>query len=123
MLQPGIPGHPLSESVVMSDPTKPDEERGLVLRFRPRHGAPRAGWRWRPAEPDDDLAKYERADLYEDHRHRMLMNVLAIAVILVLMSCGMWLAAKLIEMRDQQDCVLSGRTNCAPITVPPKRNE
>jgi hypothetical protein len=103
----------------MSDPTTPDEERGLVLRFRPR-GAPHGGWRWRPTEPEDDFAQYERTDPHEDHRHRMFMNVLAIAVILVLMGCGMWLAAKLVEMRDQQDCVLSGRTNCAPIAVPTK---
>ena len=39
--------------------------------------------------------------------------VAAVVVVLV----GVWLVNKLIEMRDMQNCLASGRTNCAPIHV------
>jgi hypothetical protein len=40
----------------------------------------------------------------------------------MLALAGVWLAMQLAEMRKNQDCVLSGRRNCAPIevTAPPR---
>ena len=109
--------------VVMSDRTTQDDDRGRVLRFRPRGVPPRGNWRWPAAEPDyaaplDDLAKYERSDTNDDYRHRMTMNLLTLLIAAMLIGGGVWLSTKLIENRNLQDCFLSGRRNCAPITVP-----
>ena len=118
------PARNLCRPVVMSDRTTPDEERGRVLRFQPRGVSPRSNWRWRvpensePATPVDDLAKYERGDANDDYRQRMTMNMLALVVTLVLMVCGIWLTGKLVEIRNLQDCFLSGRSNCSPIRLP-----
>ncbi len=83
----------------------------------------RGPWNWGRQElegqsPVDDLGKYERiADGDDDYRHRMLMNVLAVMVTIVLMVVGGWLASTIAEMRKNQDCYLSGRRNCSPIEL------
>jgi len=105
----------------MADRPVPPESDGRVVPFRPR-GAPR--WRWptprRPVDPPvDDLAKYERGESEDDYRHRMRMNVLALAVTVLLAVVGIWIAETIAEMRRNQDCFLTGRLNCAPIQVPP----
>jgi hypothetical protein len=96
-----------------------------VLRFRPRGSALRSRWAWAPPPepntPVDDLAKYERGDATDDYRHRMTMNVLALAVTLILIGAGIWLTNMLVQIRTQQDCFLSGRRNCFPIEVPSRR--
>ena len=104
--------------------SSPDEERGRVLRFQPRNTPLRAPWRWPPpdiASPVNDLAKYERENTADDYRHRMTMNVLALAVTLVLIVSGLWLTNMLVQIRNEQDCFLSGRRNCFPIQVPPRQ--
>jgi hypothetical protein len=98
-----------------------------VLRFQPRGSLLRTGWRWPPPEPEqktpvDDLAKYERDGTSDDYRHRMTMNVLALAVTLMLIVAGLWLTSVLVEIRTQQDCFLSGRRNCFPIAVPSRQH-
>jgi hypothetical protein len=104
-----------------------------VLQFRPRErsgarpierlasAAIRMGEPIAPVdEPHDDLAQYEQ-DREEDevinYPHRMLMNVIAVAVVTVLIGVGVWLADTIADMERQQDCVLQGRQNCAPIEV------
>jgi len=100
-----------------------------VLQFRPRQraaepslAAPYA------AGPDDealldDLSRYEQAreDEPVNYARRMLMNVIAIAVVTVLIGVGVWLADTIAQMERDQDCVLQGRHNCAPIEVPVAR--
>jgi hypothetical protein len=107
---------------------KPEEpsdsqEMGRILRFEPRHGTrPRA-----PSPPPlfgrspvEGVDKYARApDDTEDYRHRMRTNAAAIVVVGLLIWCGYWLFDTIAEMRKTQDCILSGRTNCARIDVPP----
>jgi hypothetical protein len=68
----------------------------------------------------DDLARYEREAEEEpiNYRHRMLMNVMAVAIVTVLVGVGVWLADTIAEMERDQDCVLQGRQNCAPIEIP-----
>jgi hypothetical protein len=51
-----------------------------------------------------------------------MMNMLAIVVTLMLIVSGVWLTGKLIEIRNEQDCFLSGRTNCSPIGLPSIRH-
>jgi len=104
-----------------------------VLQFRPRaslaeHPAERANVRELFPEPDDDhfdhLAEFEQ-DPEEDetvnYPHRMLMNVIAVAIVTVLIGVGVWLADTIADMERDQDCVLQGRQNCAPIelAIPP----
>jgi hypothetical protein len=98
-----------------------DEEKGRVLPFRPR--APRS-WnaqlrvRDNLRSPVDDLSKYSRAPDEEDYRHRMVVNLLAFLVLAVIVYCGIWLANTMAQLRKDQDCALSGRTNCSPIRLP-----
>ena len=68
--------------------------------------------------PVRDLAKYESSDAGEDnYRHRMVVNLAALLVTILLAIAGVWLALQIAEVRKNQDCVLSGRRNCMPIDV------
>lgn len=68
--------------------------------------------------PENDLAQYEQEDEEIDYRQRMLMNVIAIVIVALLVGVGVWIADTIAEMEKDQDCVLQGRANCAPIEVP-----
>jgi hypothetical protein len=100
-----------------------------VLQFRPRQRAPEPNAADPYAtEPDDgplldDLSRYEqeREDEPVNYARRMLMNVIAIAVVAILIGVGVWLADTIATMERDQDCVLQGRHNCAPIEVPVAR--
>jgi hypothetical protein len=48
----------------------------------------------------------------------MMMNLLAFLVLALVVSCGIWLTNTMAQLRRDQDCVLTGRTNCAQIQVP-----
>ncbi|MGC1777505.1 MAG: hypothetical protein WBB34_06120 [Xanthobacteraceae bacterium] len=107
---------------------------GQVLPFR-RPGPPapirlaegsKSGARF-AAELDDDFASYEREHENDDpeeqeevvdYRQRMLMNFVALAVVTFLMGSGIWLADSIADMQRDQDCVMQGRANCAPIELP-----
>jgi hypothetical protein len=96
-------------------------ESGRILTFqlRRRVGMPRRA----PIAPDgdepiDDLAAFEEEDGHIDYRHRMLMNVIAVVIVSVLISAGVWIADTIAAMQKVQDCALQGRQNCAPIEVP-----
>ncbi len=99
------------------------QEMGRVLPFEPRR---RSQWR-RPSapigrSPVENIDKYAHgADEGDDYRHRMRANVAAIVVVGLLIWCGFWLFNTLAELRKVQDCVLTGRTNCAQLDVPPAR--
>jgi hypothetical protein len=98
-----------------------------VLQFRPRQrltDRSPAGTA-APDEPEgellDDLAQYERDPEEEEENinypRRMLMNAIAAAVVTILIGVGVWLADTIAEMERNQDCVLQGRQNCAPIEI------
>lgn len=120
-------------SKLAQDPPESDRtpHSAQVLQFRPRQrsgdhsAASAANPPKAPNEPGDelldDLAQYEQEqDEQEDlnYPHRMLMNVIAVAVVTVLIGVGVWLADTIADMERDQDCVLQGRQNCAPIEVP-----
>jgi hypothetical protein len=95
---------------------------GLVLRFeRRRAGKPlsRSPPIKQPEDDDsDEFARYEREpDERIDYRQRMLMNVIALAVVTLLLGAGVWIADTITEMEEDQDCVMQGRSNCAPIEL------
>jgi hypothetical protein len=41
--------------------------------------------------------------------------LIALVVVLVLVIGGLWLSGALRRTSDVQDCVMAGRTNCAPV--------
>ena len=93
------------------------EPEGQIVPFRPR-GSLFARHVPRPP-PVPDLEKYERApDEPDDFRHRMIMIGLGLAVTVVLIVTGIWIADVMAHMRKDQDCVLTGRSNCTPVDVP-----
>jgi hypothetical protein len=98
------------------------QDRGHILRFERRGAAalrgrtPFAAPPGARSSPVEGLEKYiYRDEQADDDRHRMIANAIASAILLFLIVCGVWLSDTIIRMRDSQDCVLSGRSNCAPI--------
>jgi hypothetical protein len=112
---------------VVHDRPEPNETRqpGRVLDFGLRRRVERQPLRQAPApdddEPADDLSRYEEEDRNINYRHRMLMNVIAVLVVSLLIAAGVWIADTIAAMQKDQDCVLQGRQNCAPIEVPVKK--
>ena len=107
------------------DRSKSTDDDHRVVPFRPRRGSTDRdewGWQAHPPQPPDppvpDLAKYEGGGEYDDnYRHRMMVNIAALSFTAVLAIAGVWLVMQLADLRKNQDCVLSGRRNCAPIDV------
>lgn len=109
--------------------TRPDPQEadgfGRVVPFRRPGQLPAP----RPALSDeadvDDLARFERdreendPEEVVDYRQRTFMNVVALVVVTLLVSTGVWLADTIAGMERDQDCMMQGRANCAPIELPP----
>ena len=57
-------------------------------------------------------------DEEESGRERMVTNMIIVAFLVMLVGGGIWLANAMVGLRKSQDCVLSGRKNCAEISVP-----
>ena len=99
------------------------EERGRVLQFRPRAARSRNDKprREQARSPVPDLSRFHRLPGDDEgYRHRMLMNALAFVVLSVMVFFGVWIADNMTQRVKDQDCILLGRNNCAPIPVPPK---
>jgi len=75
-----------------------------------------------PRSTDDDFAHYQqdREELISD-RQRMLMNMIAIAIVVLLITVGVWIADTIQISTKKEDCALQGRTNCEPIELPARR--
>ena len=113
--------HELTQSGDLPARPSSEEEMGRVVPLRPRLGltgrrAARRAVLDRPAI--EDIGKYERGGREDDYRHRMLMNVLGFLTCAVLVAAGVWIANSIAELRSHQDCVFSGRHDCAHIDVP-----
>lgn len=61
-------------------------------------------------KPPDRTKEEKDAELRRD-----TVNLLAVIICLVILIVGFWLVNRLWEMKKLQDCVFSGRRNCAPI--------
>ncbi|MBV9260167.1 MAG: hypothetical protein JO205_02230 [Pseudolabrys sp.] len=85
-------------------------EKGRLLSFRHRRSD-----ELRPEGSGDEFAKYRHDEAPDDYRSRMIMNIVAFVFLIVLIGAGLWLADTMAAMRKTQDCVLSGRRNCAPV--------
>jgi hypothetical protein len=98
----------------MSSNAPHEEERGRVLPFRRgRLLVPPV----KPEAPVEGVEKYARSEP-DDYRRRMINNGLGLLACILLVAGGIWIANTMAEMRRNQDCVLAGRRNCAPIPAP-----
>lgn len=95
---------------------------GKILKFEPRRsGKPLlASSTSQPIDDDlDDFARFEQdQDEPIDYRHRMVMNLIALAILVSLVGLGVWIADTISDLQRDQDCLMQGRSNCAPIEVP-----
>ena len=121
-------------SKVVSDRPEPRgaDAFGLVLRFERRRGgkvlfhapASRVSANHAPAreqahDDTDDFARFElEPEERINYRQRMFMNVIALAIVTLLLGAGVWIAGTIAELEKDQDCVLQGRSNCAPVELP-----
>lgn len=94
----------------------PEDER--VVAFRRGSAPPRPVPR-KPA--GEDLEAYEHTDEPDDYRHRMITNVLAFLFVAALIGAGLWLADTMATMRKNENCVMQGRRDCAPVEAPRDR--
>jgi hypothetical protein len=133
------------EHKVSSDTTEPADQGGRVVLLRPRKGShggtarrlsvidPQNDPAWLREQRPDDEQRPDQAGALEpedgkdqddkdqdaaDNRFRMLSNIIGVALTAILIGTGVWLAHAIADMRKMQDCVLSGRRNCAPIELP-----
>jgi len=109
--------HELAQSGDFRARRLPDGDTGHVVPLRPRQRP--TGGRLRPpplSRPAiEDIAKYEREGREDDYRHRMFMNVLGFLTCAILVAAGVWIANAITELRNNQDCIFSGRHDCVHI--------
>jgi hypothetical protein len=110
---------------------------GLVLRFERRRGgkmllhtpanhvpANRTSLKLAPSSEQtegdtDDFARFEQEPEERiNYRQRMFMNFVALAIVTLLLGAGVWIAGTITELQKDQDCILQGRSNCAPLELP-----
>ena len=93
---------------------------GQILKFEPRRPGKLASATRQPVEDDlDDFAQFEQEqDEPIDYRHRMIMNLIALAILISLVGLGVWIADTISDLQRDQDCLMQGRSNCAPIELP-----
>lgn len=56
----------------------------------------------------------------DEQNHSRRRSLIALGVTVLLFLVGLLLVQELYQSEKLQDCLLSGRTNCAPITAPPR---
>jgi hypothetical protein len=98
------------------------ETFGQVLRFEPRRSQALANDAPVSDAPGDDLDEFASFEQEQDepinYRQRMIMNLIALAIVTLLVILGVWIADTITDLERQQDCFMQGRSNCAPIELP-----
>jgi hypothetical protein len=70
---------------------------------------------------DDQHQKDDRAEARRlEHRERTITNIVLLLIFAALVGIGVWLSNAMIDARHADECISSGRRNCAPIEVPPR---
>ena len=69
----------------------------------------------------EGLMEYRSRDGDEDADQRRSAALIGLIIILALAIAGVVLVRELRERSRLEDCLMSGRTNCAPIEVPSRR--
>ena len=95
---------------------------GQILKFEPRRPGNPSFASATPQRVEDDLDDFARFEQEQDepidYRHRMIMNLIALAILVSLVGLGVWIADTISDLQKEQDCLVQGRSNCAPIEVP-----
>ena len=55
-----------------------------------------------------------------EYRERMMTNLVLLLILAGIVGIGYWLSSALIDARRADDCISSGRRNCAMIDVTPR---
>jgi hypothetical protein len=75
----------------------------------------------RAQDPRPDPGQDPGPDPREVERDRRRTNLIMLVVALAVVVAGVWLVNKMVDLRRMQECVESGRHNCAPIDVRDRR--
>jgi hypothetical protein len=97
------------------------DETGIVVPFRARKPAPGQAFSnlFNDYSPVEGVDKYEKkGPEQDDYAHRMKVNAVAIVFLAALVGGGIWIVDAMAQQRKNQDCALSGRRNCASISIP-----
>jgi hypothetical protein len=96
-------------------------EKGRIVLFPPRISLERQKGLRKPVgtvrQAVEGLQKYEGSGEPDDYPRRMMINLMAFAFIVMLTLAGIWLAEQMALLRQNQNCVFSGRKNCPEIEV------
>ena len=65
-----------------------------------------------------DNQESEKAKREQEERDRRAANIFLLVGAAIFIGIGLWLANAMIDARKADDCLSSGRRNCAPIDVP-----
>ena len=85
------------------------------LRTVARSGAPKIS---SPHNLWAEMMNHRPRDGDDDADQRRSAALIGLIIILALAIAGVWLVRELREKSALEDCLMSGRTNCAPIEVP-----
>jgi hypothetical protein len=101
------------------DPNNTERE-GRILQFRPRSPSRVEAFSNLSSDhsPISDLSKFAQSGNRDDYAHRMKVNALAVLFLAVLVGGGIWIVDTMAQQRNNQDCALSGRRNCAANVIP-----
>jgi hypothetical protein len=104
----------------MTDKTPRDpDEGGQVVPFKPRAKPRVQAFSNLDQSPVNDIGKYAHTgDDRGEYAHRMKVNALAVVFLAALVGGGIWIIDIMAQQRKNQDCVLSGRRNCATVNIP-----
>ncbi|MGZ3410144.1 MAG: hypothetical protein ACXWKC_06765 [Xanthobacteraceae bacterium] len=105
----------------MEDNQKKSDEEGRVVPFRPRAPSHIEAFSnlANDRSPVDDFRKYAQGGEHgDDYVHRMKVNAIAVLFLAALVGAGIWIVDIMAQQRKGQDCVLSGRRNCATVAIP-----
>jgi hypothetical protein len=65
------------------------------------------------------IERYEYSQtIDDDYRHRMLVNLLAVAVLVVLIAAGVWVMDALLKTTQEQHNCFGHSGNCAAVSMP-----
>jgi hypothetical protein len=68
------------------------------------------------------MRRTEESDNDTDDDDRQTRSLAGLAIILAIALVGLFLVQRLSSLSALQDCLMQGRTNCAPIEVPAQGN-
>jgi hypothetical protein len=58
-----------------------------------------------------------------DDEDRTLVNIVLAVAFIFLVGSGIWLVDAMLDARRADECISSGRRNCIPLDISPRRSE